>query len=321
MSEAEVVVVGVDVSKEHLDVFVRGAGLAPRRYGNDSDGHEALVKALEGLNVAVILMEATGGYEAALACTLQSAGLPAVVVNAKHARDYAKSMGRLAKTDAIDAEVLAAFAAALLSHHQGERIARVIPDAQQRLLDGWVMRRRQLLGMLKAEEQRLRLCPGEVRPSIVAIIKAIRTQLRHVEDGMDKHVRRHHDELDKLLRSTKGIGPVASATLIAELPELGKLNRREIAALVGVAPMANDSGQSRGHRRIQAGRFDVRNVLYMATLSAVRFNPPIKAFHDRLAASGKRPKVVLVACMRKLLTTLNAMVKAGSRWDPAHSTT
>jgi transposase len=318
MSDTAAVVVGVDVSKEHLDVCVRGAEFKSRRYGNDSEGHMSLAAALMPLKVAVVLMEATGGYETALACALQAAGLPAVVINAKHARDYAKSMGQLAKTDAIDAAVLAAFAAALLSHHRIEKIARTVPDSQQRLLASWVTRRRQLLVMLMAEQQRLRLCPSEVRPSIVAIIKAIRTQIRRVESKMEGHVKSYHKDLDQLLRSTKGIGKVASATLIAELPELGKLNRREIAALVGVAPMANDSGESRGHRRVQAGRFEVRNVLYMATLSAVRFNPPIKAFHDHLAAAGKRPKVVLVACMRKLLTTLNAMVKTGQAWDPAH---
>lgn len=321
MSDTAAVVVGVDVSKEHVDVVVRGAEFKARRFANDSEGHAALAEALKPLNVSVVLMEATGGYETALACALQAAGLPAVVVNAKQARDYAKSMGQLAKTDVIDADVLAAFAGALLSHHQIDRIARVVPDAQQRLLAGWVTRRRQLLLMLSAEQQRLRLCPAEVRPSITAIIKAIRTQIRHVEGTMAEHLKRHHAELDTLLRSTKGIGIVASATLIGELPELGKLNRREIAALVGVAPMANDSGESHGHRHVQAGRFDVRTVLYMATLSAVRFNPPIKAFHDRLAATGKKPKVVLVACMRKLLTTLNAMVKTHQPWNPAHGST
>ena len=312
------VVVGIDVSKEHVDVSVRGAEFKARRFTNDDEGHTQLAQALRPLTVAVILMEATGGYETALACALQGAGLPAVVVNAKHVRDFAKSMGQLAKTDAIDAAVLASFAETLLSHRQVERIAQIVPDAQQRLLASWVTRRRQLLVMLTAEQQRLRLCPKEVLPSITAIIKAIRTQIRHVEGNMQRHVKRHHAALDELLRSTKGIGKVASATLIGELPELGKLNRREIAALVGIAPMANDSGKSRGHRHIQAGRFDVRTVLYMATLSAVRYNPPIKAFRDRLRAAGKKPKVVLVACMRKLLITLNAMVKAGHAWDPEY---
>jgi transposase len=170
--------------------------------------------------------------------------------------------------------------------------------------------------MLGAERQRLQLAIPKVRPSIEAMIVAIRAQLDEVELQMVSHVKEHYEELDKLLRSASGVGPVASATLIAELPELGKLNRREIAALVGVAPMANDSGNSRGRRRVQGGRSEIRRVLYMATLTAARYNPAIKAFYQRLLGAGKLPKVALVACMRKLLTTLNAMVKNNKCWEP-----
>ena len=260
-------------------------------------------------------MEATGGYEAALACALQAAGLAVAVVNPKQARDFAKSMGRLAKTDRIDARTLAELAGVLARRDDLARFIRPLADIQQQQLAALVTRRRQLLTMLGAEHQRLQLAVPMVRPSIEAMIQAIRAQLDDLEAQMIAHVREHFADLDALLQSTRGIGPIASATLIAELPELGRLNRREIAALVGVAPIANESGTSRGRRRVQGGRFEIRRVLYMATLTAARRNPVIKAFYQRLIAAGKLPKVALVACMRKLLTILNAMVRTNKPWD------
>lgn len=262
-----------------------------------------------------MVMEATGGYEAALACALQAAGLAVAVVNPKQARDFAKSMGKLAKTDRIDARMLAEFAAVLVRRDDLAHFIRPLANSEQQALAALVTRRRQLLTMLLGERQRLQLAMALVRPSIEAMIQAIRAQLDDVEAQMVDHVREHFAELDQLLQSASGIGPVASATIIAELPELGRLNRREIAALVGVAPTANDSGASRGRRHVQGGRFEIRRVLYMATLSAARHNPSIKAFYDRLLAAGKFPKVALVACMRKLLTILNAMVKHNKPWD------
>ena len=312
---ASSVVVGIDVAKAHVDVSVLGAKLDAQRFDNDADAHSALAAALKPLGVALVVMEATGGYEAALACALQAAGLPVAVVNPRQARDFAKSMGRLAKTDRIDARMLAEFAAVLARRDDLASLIRPLADAQQQALAAMVTRRRQLVTMMLSERQRLQLAIAVVRPSIEAMIEAIRKQLDDVEAQMVSHVQAHYAELDKLLRSASGIGPVASATLIAELPELGKLNRREIAALVGVAPMANDSGNSKGRRRVQGGRFEIRRVLYMATLTAARHNPAIKTFYSRLLAAGKLPKVALVACMRKLLTTLNAMVKTNKPWD------
>lgn len=309
------VVVGIDVAKAHVDVWVLGAKLDVQRFDNDADAHSALAAALKPLGVALVVMEATGGYEATLACALQAAGLPVAVVNPRQARDFAKSMGRLAKTDRIDARMLAEFAQVLVRRDDLNSLLRPLTDQQQQTLAAMVTRRRQLVAMMLSERQRLQLAIAVVRPSIEALIEAIRKQLDDVEAQMTGHVQAHYTELDKLLRSARGVGPVASATLIAELPELGKLNRREIAALVGVAPMANDSGNSRGRRRVQGGRFDIRRVLYMATLTAARYNPTIKSFYDRLLAAGKLPKVALVACMRKLLTTLNAMVKTNKPWD------
>jgi transposase len=309
------VVVGIDVAKAHVDVSVLGVKLDVQRFNNDADGHSALVAALLPFAVSLVVMEATGGYEAAIACALQAAGLSVAVVNPRQARDFAKSMGQLAKTDAVDARLLAEFASVLVRREDLASFIRPLPDDKQQTLAALVTRRRQLLTMLGAERQRLQLAIAKVRPSIEAMIKAIRAQLDDVEAQMVGHVKEHYEELDKLLRSASGIGPVASATLIAELPELGRLNRREIAALVGVAPMANDSGTTRGRRRIQGGRFEIRRVLYMAALVAAKHNPPIKAFYQRLLAAGKLPKVALVACMRKLLTTLNAMVKTNTPWD------
>lgn len=309
------VVVGIDVAKTHLDVTVLGAKLDAQRFANDAEGHSALAAALRPLGVSLVVMEATGGYEAALACALQATALPVAVINPRQARDFAKAMGRLAKTDRVDAGVLAELAAVLVRRDDLGRFLKPLADPQQQALAALVTRRRQLLTMLGSERQRLQLAIALVRPSIEALIEAIRAQLDEVEGQMLGHVQEHFAELDALLRSASGVGPTTSATLIAELPELGRLNRRQISALVGVAPMANDSGSSRGRRRVQGGRFEVRRVLYMAALTASRRNPVIQAFYQRLTDAGKLPKVALVACMRKLLTSLNAMVRTNKPWD------
>lgn len=309
------VTVGIDVAKAHVDVCVLGASSGVQRFSNDADGHSALAAALQPLGVGLVVMEATGGYEAALACALQASGLPVAVLNPRQARDFARSMGRLAKTDAVDARMLAEMAAVLVHREDLARFVRPVAQECQQWLAALVTRRRQLLAMLGSERQRLQITPKKLHPSIEAIIAAIKAQLDDLEAQMVGHVREHFSELDGLLQSTNGIGPVASATLIAQLPELGRLNRREIAALVGVAPMSNDSGNRKGRRRVQGGRFEIRRVLYMATLTAARYNPVIRAFYERLKAAGKLPKVALVACMRKLLTMLNAMVRTGKPWD------
>ena len=309
------VTVGIDVAKAHVDVCVLGVASGVQRFANDADGHSALAAALLPLGAGLVVMEATGGYEAALACALQASGLPVAVLNPRQARDFARSMGRLAKTDAVDARMLAEMAAVLVRREDLARFVRPVADECQQWLAALVTRRRQLLAMLGSERQRLQITPRKLHPSIEAIIAAIKAQLDDLEAQMMDHVREHFSGLDGLLQSTSGIGPVASATLIAQLPELGRLNRREIAALVGVAPMSNDSGNRKGRRRVQGGRFEIRRVLYMATLTAARYNPVIRAFYERLKAAGKLPKVALVACMRKLLTMLNAMVRTGKPWD------
>lgn len=315
MSAFSVTVVGIDVAKAHVDVYVLGADGDPQRFTNDESGYLNLTALLQPLQVALVVMEATGGYEAALACSMQAAGFAVAVINPRQARDFARSMGRLAKTDAIDARMLAELAAVLVRREDLARFIRPLADERQQWLAALVTRRRQLLAMLGAEEKRLQLTPKPLHPSIHAIVTVIKAQLDDMDGQMVGYVHEHFGELEQLLRSASGIGPVASATLIATLPELGHLSRRQIAALVGVAPMAKDSGRSKGRRRIQGGRFEIRRVMYMAALTASQHNPAIKAFYERLKAAGKLSKVALVACMRKLLTMLNAMVRTGKPWD------
>jgi len=313
MSDATTtVVVGIDVSKSHLDIGAEGAVLQELRYTNDSDGHQALVEALVAARPRVVILEPSGGYEAELVCSLQAAGLAVVMVNPQQARDFARSMGERAKTDRIDAAMLASFGAVLVRRPDLEALIQPKIAAEQQDLVALVNRHRQLLTMLGAERTRLAMARVTVRPSIEAMIKAIRKQLKDVDAEMAANVKRHYAAQAKLLRSAAGIGPIACAWLIATLPELGKLDRREIASLVGVAPFARESGLMRGKRRIAAGRFDLRRVLYMATLTASRYNPVIKVFYARLIAAGKPHKVALVACMRKLLTILNAMVRTAT---------
>lgn len=315
---AFLVVAGIDVAKAHVDVDIVGAQFAPQRFDNEAEGHSAVASALKSLGVGLVVMEATGGYETSLACALQGAGLAVAVVNPRQPRKFAEAMGYLAKTDRIDARVLAEFGQTLARRPDLSRFLRPMDDVDQQWLAALVTRRRQLIAMMLSERQRLQITPKKLHSSIEAIVQAIKAQLDDIEGQMVMHVKEHFSELDAILQSVKGIGPVASATFIAELPELGKLNRRQIASLVGVAPFAKESGTSKGRRRVQGGRFDVRRVLYMAALSAAFRNPVFKAHYQRLITAGKLPKVALVACMRKLLTTLNAMVKTGTKWDPEH---
>jgi transposase len=313
--------VGIDVASAHVDVAAVGAQLPSllARVANDADRHSALAAGLAVLAPALVLMEATGGYEAALACALQAVGLRVAVVNPRMARDFARAMQRLAKTDRIDAATLAELAGVLAQRPDAERFIRPVSEPEQQDLAALVTRRRQLVAMQLAERQRLRLARPVARPSIEALLEAIGRQLDEVEAEMARHVEQHHAQMARLLQGVAGIGRVAAATLIAELPELGRLNRRQISALVGVAPYANDSGASRGRRRIVGGRFEVRRALYMATLTATRHNPAIRAFYEHLLAAGKLKKVALIACMRKLLAILNAMAKTHTKFDPLHA--
>lgn len=310
----ETIVVGIDIAKQTFDACL-GIGGNIETFANEDGGHDALLAKLAGQTVDLIVMEATGGLERDLACALEAAGFAVAVVNPRQARDFAKSMGYLAKTDRIDAKVLAEFAQVLSRHPERERFVSALPTAEQQTLQALVARRRQLIAMQVAERQRLSVSHAAARKSITTMIQAIRAQLDEVEAELAKHIETHHADLAKRLTSVRGIGPATSASLIADVPELGRLSRREISALVGVAPFNRDSGQMRGKRAIFGGRGQVRASLYMATLVAVRFNAVLKRFYDRLVAAGKPKKVALVACMRKLLVILNAMIRTGQSWD------
>jgi transposase len=303
---------GIDVAKAHLDA---AWGHRLERVANAAAGWDALVAQFKADAVDIVLLEASGGYENAAACALQAAGLAVVVMNPRQARDFAKAMGELAKTDQVDARVLAQFAQVIARHPERDRYVRALPAAQRTHLAALVMRRRQLTDMRTAESNRLAQAHPAATKSVQAILKAIDKQLGMVDRDIDRHVRRHFKEVVTWLETVKGVGDVTVATMVGLLGEIGQLPRRPIAKLVGVAPLANDSGQRRGKRSTWGGRSEVRAVLYMATQSAIRHNAVIRAFHQRLIAQGKPKKVAIVACMRKLLTILNAMVRDGTTWD------
>ena len=306
------VFVGIDVSKSKLDVAVRkdGKPIAQWAVANDEVGIAQLVARLCEFAPELVVLEATGGLEMPAAAELLTKGLSVVVLNPRQARDFAKSIGRLAKTDAIDAKVLAHFAEAV------RPTPRALPDEQTRALSDTLGRRRQIVEMMAAEKNRLGSATRPVRTRIQAHLKWLESELKSLDDELDSQIRQTPAwrERDDLLKSAPGVGPVMSRTLLAELPELGQLDRRQIAALVGVAPLNSDSGTLRGRRRVWGGRAQVRAVLYMATVSATRFNPVIKSLYDRLCKAGKAKKVAITACMRKLLTILNAMVKHNTPW-------
>lgn len=306
--------VGIDVAKDTCDVGL-GVGGELCQFSNDLSGHERLLSRLKECEVSLIVLEATGGYERALVCALQAAGYQVAVVNPRQARDFAKAMGYLEKTDRIDAGMLTEFAHTLEGHPKRATFITPLLDAERAELAALVARRRQLVDMLTAERDRLAMSHKAARQSITAIIKALQRQLDDIEAKMAAQVNKHHADLAELLSSAKGIGQNTVATLIAELPELGRLSNRQISKLVGVAPLNRDSGVQRGRRAIFGGRAGLRRALYMPTVAAITHNPVIRAFYQRLIAAGKAKKVAIVAAMRKLLTILNAMVRSGKCWD------
>jgi transposase len=305
--------VGIDVSKDRLDVHLRPSGRAfavPR----DGVGLERLAAELRALAPALVVLEATGGFEVTVAAALAGAGLPLAVVNPRQIRDFARATGRLAKTDRLDAAAIALFA---------ERIRpepRPVPGEDAQALAELVARRRQIIDMIGMEQNRRRQARSpKVRRTIEATLDMLQTQLTALDGDIDGAVRGcpAWREAEDLLRSVPGVGDVTARTLLAELPELGHLDRRAIAALVGVAPINRDSGQMRGHRAIAGGRTSVRNLLFMTTLAAVRWNPVIKAHYQQMTARGRPKKVALIACLRRLLGMLNAILKSRSPWRHA----
>ena len=308
--EAEAKYVGLDVSKAQVDVAVRPTG---QRWvvSYDQTGVDDLVSQMVDLGPALVLLEATGGLELSLVATLAAAALPVVVVNPRQVRHFARATGTLAKTDALDAAALAHFAEAVRPS------VRPLRDAETQVLNSLVARRQQVLTMLVSEKNRLGTAISAVRPRIEAHIEWLEQELKDLDEGMREALRRSPvwREKDDLLRTVPGVGEQTSLTLLAHLPELGTLSRRQIAALVGVAPFNRDSGTQRGKRAVWGGRSRVRASLYMSALTATRCNPVIRHFYQRLLAAGKPKKLALVACMRKLLVILNSILRHRSSWS------
>jgi transposase len=304
---------GIDVSKRRLDVR-----LLPGRkafcVANDPEGIDELVRRLEEARPELVVLEATGRYERPVAAAIAALGIAVAVINPRQARDFAKATGKLAKTDKIDAEVLARFASAVGPEPS------VLPDEEAQALQAILARRRQILEMLVAEKNRLQMAPEAVARRIRAHVKWLEKELSRTERDLDEAIQESETwrPNEGLLRSVPGVGPVLARTLLAELPELGTLAPKRLSALVGIAPFNRDSGTLRGKREVWGGRAPVRAALYMGTLVATRHNPVLKEFYGRLLGAGKPKKVALVACMRKLLTILSAMMRNGVPWSPTH---
>jgi transposase len=309
MAETAGTFVGIDISKAWLDIAVHESDVT-WRVGNDDKGIADLVKRLKPMRPTLIVLEATGGYEMQLVAQLAQVKLPVVVTNPRKVRAFARSTGKLAKTDKLDAKLLAHFAAAI------KPAVRTLPSEEEEQLTGLLVRRRQLVDMLTVEKNRLHTVRPALRDDIREHIAWLQDKLSKMDEEIDHFVRGTSlwKEKDTILRSVPGVGRVTSCTLLAMLPELGTINRQEIAALVGVAPVNKDSGRKQGKRRVYGGRATVRSVLYMATLSAKRCNPRIKKFYDELLQRGKEKKVALTACMHKLIVILNAMLKTNQPW-------
>lgn len=301
--------VGIDVSKRWLEVQVHGEAESHQR-GNNAEGIRKLVADLQAIQAGLIVFEATGGYERRAVKALSEAGLAVAVVNPTRVRRFAEALGILAKTDQIDAQVIAHFASVVCPAVNGR------PTDLEEQLAAWVERRRQLLVTLVAEKNRLATCPACVREEIQEHIDWLEARIDHLEAEIQACILQKPEwqARAEIIDSVPGVGPVTATTLVAELPELGQLNRQQIAALVGVAPFNKDSGPKHRKRRIFGGRAGVRRTLYMATLSATKHNPIIRAFYHSLLARGKEKKVALIACMRKLLVIINVMVRNGEPW-------
>ncbi len=324
MNASEMIFVGIDVSKDTLELALDDKSKT-QCFNNNEQGIKQLLARINGVkngdesvSVGAIVLEATGGFERQAAVALCEAGWPVMVINPRQARDFAKAMGYLAKTDAIDARVLSHFARTLHQSDRRERLLMKLPDAQQVALQALLTRRSQLITMRVAEDNRLAISHKSQRKSIETVRKVINKQLAGIDSNIDGLLQAHFADKLSLLKDFKGIGIGTQASLMAALPELGLLTHEQISKLVGVAPLNCDSGRHKGKRFTWGGRVDVRSMLYMAALSAVRYNSVIKPFYERLLAKGKPKKVVLVACMHKLLVILNAILKSGKKWNPLH---
>lgn len=306
------IVVGIDVSKSRLDVAAAGEHWSTP---NDIDGMGKLIDRLKPLNPSLVVVESTGGYERGVLAELSAAGIPIALVNPGRVREFAKSIGLLGKTDKIDAGLLVRFGEAT------QPKPTKLPSSDEQKLSAWMTRRHQVVDMLTMEKNHLSSAHPAVLASVKTIMDALQEELDDLNRQIDEFIDQHPDFKQKkdVMQSVPGVGKVTAAILLADLPELGTVDRKNAASLVGVAPFNNDSGRHRGKRRVKGGRPSVRTVLYMAALSAIRCNPVIRSFYQRLLAAGKEKKVAIVACMHKLLTFLNAMVRDLKKWEPVSS--
>jgi transposase len=307
------IIVGIDVAKKTLD-YVYLLGGSPKQVANNPDGFASLVRDLRGKEIRIVVLEATGGYQTALVDALHQAAIPLKVVNPRQVRDFARSMNRLAKTDKLDAVILAQYA-------QSRELTPDMPkDAALVLIEKLLLRREQLLSMVTMEKGFREHSSGAIRLHIEQHIQTLETQVSNIDQEIRSAIKSSPplEAKNALLQSVKGVGPVVASTLIACLPELGQLNRKEIAALVGIAPFNRDSGSFRGQRHIWAGRAKIRRVMYCAMRSSIIWNPTIKTWFEHFRAAGKPYKVAVIACMRKLLVVLNAMLKNSTHWQPIH---
>ena len=316
---SELIFVGIDVSKATLEIALDDSAKT-QTLGNDDVGIQALIARLEPVRgrVAVVLLEATGGLEQRAAVALCARGFAVMVVNPRQAHDFAKALGYLSKTDSTDAKALSHFARTLHTSERRERLLYKLPTPEQEVLLAMVTRRGQLVGMRVAESNRLASAHASQRKSIEVHLKILDRQIGQIDADAQRHLKGHFKDKLALLKGLKGVGAGTQAMLMAALPELGTLTHREIAKLVGVAPLNCDSGKFKGKRTTWGGRANVRAALYMAALSASRFDPTIKAFYQRLLLAGKPKKLALTACMHKLLTIINAVIKSGRPWQAAY---
>ncbi|ENE8564940.1 IS110 family transposase [Salmonella enterica] len=307
--------VAFDVCKAVLDVHVRADGKT-LSVPNTHEGLDLIALLLADYEVSLVLMESTGGYEDVAACHFQSLGYDVAVINPRHARNFARAMGKAAKTDRIDAAILADFAAVIDSRPDRERYIKPVSDEERKCLSRMVARRRQVVDLITTEKQRLSHADDYAKASINGVIHFLKSRLKEINKDISRHTKKNFSGLSKMLSGIPGIGDQSVGILIGDVPELGQVSNRQLSAVIGVAPFNHDSGTMRGKRCISGGRKDVRNVLYMGVLSATRFNPVIKAFYDGLINRGKPKKVAFIACMHKLLRIINAMVRDGTAFNP-----
>lgn len=315
LTEKAKTTVAFDVCKAALDVHIRVDGKA-FQVPNTYEGFDQIALTLADYDVSLILMESTGGYEDAAACNFQSLGYDVAVINPRHGRNFAMAMGKFAKTDRIDAAILADFAAVIDSRSDRARFIKPPTDEERKFLSQMVARRRQVVDLLSTEKQRLSHADDYAKQSINKVVAFIESQLDEINKDVSFYLKKNYSGLSKMLSEIPGIGELSVGLLVGDVPELGQIGNRQLSAVIGVAPFNHDSGKMRGKRCISGGRQNVRNVLFMGVMSATRYNPVIKAFYDRLINKGKPKRVAYIACVHKLLRIINAMVRDGTSFNP-----